>query len=182
MRVGTALLIMLFILVGFGYLLSNNIQVTGELADSRNQVIQLKKEIGILQAQYNSVYTENAQLKYRVSRLEEENILFMEQVQDLKAENASLKARFDHLWNTKGHPKSSLSFLTNIMMLISDSLTFVLFIPILPLSIGMIILTRYLKLSSRRTKALGDNNQLSTYVRLTKEELKQVINARRGQL
>jgi cell division protein FtsB len=182
MRIGSVFFLMLLVLVGFGYLLSDNINTRKDLDAAKEQVAQTQKELKSIREMYDSINTENAQLKDRVAYLAQENILLQDQVSSLQEENLAINDQNAQLHDDVDFLKAAAPLIAKLMMPHLKSMILAIFIPIIPISLGTVyVLVRYnVKTSTRKKRNNSATTQRSVQVKLTEEEMKQVINMRRG--
>jgi predicted RNase H-like nuclease (RuvC/YqgF family) len=183
MRIGSFLTILLVVLAGSGFLLSDNFHAHQDLNIAKQQIEQTNREKEALQRQLNTANTQVAELNQKVEELGPQIQSLQDQVRLLKEENRTIK---DH--NTKLQQQISQlhalvplgEYLTAVL---SSPLSLAVFLPVIPISaFTTYVLVRSKKRVNQRKsqEARSTGVQRKIWAQLTEEEMKEVIKTRRG--
>ncbi|MBI5963741.1 MAG: hypothetical protein HY863_09730 [Chloroflexi bacterium] len=180
--IGTVLFLMLFILVGFGFLLSDNLNVRRELVATSNQIAQVEDQLQAIQEQYNAVRSENKKLEDQRALLTQENSLLHGKIQRLQEENAAAKVQNTQLQAEVNFLKATASLLARLKIASSNSLASAILVPLFPISLGAawILVSRNTRNSTRKKGNGTCHAGRSMQIKVTEEEMKQVVDLRRG--
>lgn len=137
MRVGTAFLLPLLALFGFGFFLAYSFTLSRELSESRTQFAQLQAERQILDAQYQALLQEKNRLTGQVSNLSGENESLRRQVNTLATQGLLLSNQVESLQGQLDLAKRLNPLLAWLIPVPSQpgALAF-LIVPMVPLSLG----------------------------------------------
>ncbi len=179
MRAGSVLLLLVLIVMGFGFLLSSNLYIQQDLTTAQQQLDEITKGKKVIEDQLNQATAEIAKLNHQNEVLSQEKLLLVVQVKQIQGEYSSVKDQNTQLQaqiNKMSKVNSLISDLTNFS---PKSLVLALFIPLLPISLASsFLLYRKGKLHTTR-KNIKSNRVFSMQV--TDEEMKLIRQMRRNQ-
>ena len=183
MRIGSILAVLLIVLIGSGFLLSNNLHIQHDLNIAKQQLEQINGEKGALQEQLNVAKVQLAESGQKVEQLLSQIQSLQNQVRQLQEENKILKDQNAQLrqQNLQLHALVPLS--AYLVAALSSPLSLAIFLPIIPISaVATYVLVRSRKQIDQRKKkgVRPTGGQRTIWVQLTEEEVNQVIKIRRG--
>ena len=170
----TVVILLLLILIGFGFLLSDNINLRQELAQVQQTNRQKEHEIQALQAQLDKTLIELAEKEQIIRQLTEQNSVHEQTVRQLELEIDEKKKQIITL-QTK---IASLQLLTSVGLSVPTALRLILFVPAIPASVAVLyrLVQRNTHGEQKRTK---NTTERYTGIQLTESEVKEIIRLRR---
>ena len=175
--IGSALIMLFFALIILGFVLSDTIDTHQELNAAREENKTLKAQKIELEQQ-NLVWQEQVrQLEEQNRILEKQNNALEQRRKELDEENTDLKEQTCAAQT--GNP-----IISKLPQKITNPLGPVLFIPILPIAVAATYAATRHRSKNAAQKNQGtyvNNMERGTMVRLSDDELKEVIKMRRGQ-
>lgn len=196
--IGSALIVLFFALIILGFLLSDTIDTHQELNAAQEEIVKVQRSNQELQEQLNTAVTDNETLKARNIELEQQNLAWQEQVRQLEEQNRTLEEQKNALEqqrqaldkeNTELKAQiiagqTEVPIVTKPSQKITNPLSPALFVPILPIVVAATYVATRQRSKNSAQKNQGtrvNNTEGSNMVRLSDDELKEVIKMRRGQ-
>ena len=181
MRFGTLLLFLVLIIMGFGFLLSNNIVLGQDLREAQQQIAELTKRKILAENQLDQLRAEFANLKQQYELLAQEKRILEAQVQQILAQytfvqeqNAQMRAQIDRM----NKLNALVTYLANLS---PNALMLALIVPLLPITLaGSILIYRNGKSSHLPTGRKVDTPRQKYSIDVTKEEVKFIREMRRN--
>jgi hypothetical protein len=159
MRIGTTIILIVAILISFGYVLSDNIhvrrdlqEITGKIDQANSLAAKANENLKSCQATVSNQNAELQSLRVEVSQLAEKN-------SKLEGENGKLQT---------DQPKGALLNMTPVAVIV-----------IVVAQIALFLTQKMQKVKLGIQMPLTDHQEKSQSVCLTKEELKTIIEMRR---
>lgn len=183
MRIGSALTVLLIILVGSGYLLSDDIRTHQELNAIRQQYNQALQEIEAIQNQLNAANAKIAELNQQAEKFAPQILSLQEQVRQLREKNQTLKEKIAQLQQQAAQLNALTPLSGYLADLLSSPTSIAIFLPIVPVSMA----TAYILIRSRKQYNVGESQkarpglgQRIVWAQLTEKEVKEVAKMRRN--
>src|SRR5688500_17593804 len=136
MRAGTLLLLIVLIIMGFGFLLSNNIFLGRDLKAAQQQLAEITNGKRIIEDQLNQARAELANLKHQYGLLAQEKLMLEAQIKQMQAkyslvneQNVQLQAQVDRI-------NRLILLVTHLTNLSPNGLMFALIVPLLPIALA----------------------------------------------
>ncbi len=183
MRIGSVLVVLLIVLVGSGFLLSNNIHTYQDLNIAKQQIEQTNREKEALQEQLNAAKTQIAELNQKVEQLASQIQSLQDQVRQFQEENRTLKDQNAHLQQQISQLHALIPLSEYLAAAFSSPLSLAVFLPIIPISaVATYVLVRSKKhVNQRKSQEIQSTDSRRTiWAQLTEEEMKHLIKMRRG--
>jgi cell division protein FtsB len=138
MRVGTAILLPLLALFGFGFFLAFSFNLSRELIETRNQLTGLQTEKQALEAKYQALIVETNRLTGQVSGLTSENEDLRRRIDTLEVERVSLTHEIETLQGQLALAQKANSLFAWLVSGPAERspLALLVIVPMLPLSLG----------------------------------------------
>lgn len=183
MRVGmgSAVIVLIIALVSLGFLLSDDIDTHQELTATSQRAAKLEKENQTLQEQLNIAYSKIEELNTQIRELAQQILYFQDQARQVQEQNRTLQERNAEL--EKQIIEISSEKIAGVHQPITDP-NLMGFVLLFPVAItATYIITRYqVKAIFQKTQRTRLNNmERGTMVKLSEDEMKEVIKMRRGQ-
>lgn len=172
----TVLLLLFVVMIGFGFLLSDNIHTRDEMAQMQQANSQLSSEKEALQTQLDTALANLAQSEQTLNELRQQSLLKEETIRQLDQQVAVQKQQIADLQRKV----DALQIITPIKSSLPDALSLIFFLPVIPVSIA----ATYILVRFKDKHAPQENlnkAQRRTGVQLTDNEIKEVIKLRRKQ-
>ena len=196
--IGSAVIVLIIALVSLGFLLSNNIDTHQELNAINQRAGKLEKENQTLQGQLNSVINDNASLKKHNAELEQQILARQGQVRQLEEQKRTLEEQKNTLeQQNQILEENNTTLEMQIVTMQSASsnniesprkttspLVPAFLAPFLPITVAAtyVVARQRTKNSIQKNQETHLNNtQRGNMVKLSDDELKEVIKMRRGQ-
>jgi chromosome segregation ATPase len=180
MRIGSSIVLLVVIFIGFGYLFSDNMHTREDLAEADQQIARLLNENKSIQAQLDEANLKNISLNVQVDQLLRQIIVqdtnikqFQEDIRLIKDQKAQLQEQLDQIIRLN-------PLIENLLEFIPQSLSLALLIPILPASLAAtFVIYRYKqhRIAMRSNQSAKSNRTVT--VQLTEKEMKEIIRIRR---
>jgi cell division protein FtsB len=180
--IGSVILIVVLVLISFGFLVDYSLNLHQELIDTRDQFAHMQAEMQTLQAQYQAMVEEKNRLTEQIVGLTGDNAGLRARIETLEADRRALMGQIDTL-------QSKLALIENanpiLVWLVSSSdgrVAALLVLPILPLSFGAVYVMTHQKstnLPAASTKGLS-LGQTTFQAALTREEFHLITRHRRS--
>jgi len=172
-------------LFGLGFLLDHSINLSRELTETRAQLTRMQAEVQSLQAQYQAILNEKNQLYGQVSKLANENSALQARVQTLDSERQALDAQITVLQRQVYLIQNASPWLAWLVSIPKGHLmTALIFVPVLPLSLGAVYVVTHSRNTSPRFHLLNRTGTPHDQIQatLTREEVRFLARHRRAQL
>lgn len=173
MRTGNVILLLLLVLIGFGALLYYSIDLTLELAATRDQLLQVQTAMQTLEAQIQDLAAENERLTAENTNLAGANASLLAQLTAVESERLALKEQVNSLQAQlaimeKAHPFLAWLASTSVYRL---AILFVL--PAVPITFGVVYAVNH--------KRIGVRGSSSSVIQtaLTEEEFQLIVQRRK---
>lgn len=180
--IGSFFFLILFILVGFGFLLSDNLNVRKELATANDQIALANQQLQAMQEQYNTVFNENRKLEDQVAPLTQENGALKQKIQGLEEENAAARKLNSELQAEVDFFQATAPVLARLKIASSNLAAFTILAPLFPISLGTvwILVARSTKGTTRKNRNNTGRLGRSMLIKVTEEEMRRLVEIRRG--
>lgn len=196
--IGAAVIVLILALVSLGYLLYGYIDTSEKLNIAQQEIVKIRQENQELQEMLNTANTEIETLKSQKAELEQQILVQQEQVRQLEEQNRILEEQNNALEQQKQAldkentelkaqiiaGKTEVPIVPKTTQKITNSLSPALFVPILPIAIVATYAATRQRLKNSIQKNQGtrvNNTEGRNMVMLSDNELKEVIQMRRGQ-
>jgi hypothetical protein len=171
----------LLALIGFGFCLAFNMNLTKELMETREQLARAQSERQTLEAQYLRLVQANNDLSAQISARSAENAGLQRQLETIKTERRMLSEQVTTLQNQMALFRRANPLLDSFVSSPVKKLAAVLLLPVVPISLGAIYVRKHTKRAGGVAKRKMSTNDLDTYqVALTREELNWIERQRRA--
>lgn len=173
MRTGNVILLLLLMLIGFGALLYYSIDLTLELAATRDQLSQVQTAMQTLEAQVQALAAENEQLSAENSNLAGANASLLAQLSAVESKRLALEEQVNSLKAQlaimeKAHPFLAWLASTSVYRLVT---LFVL--PAVPITFGVAYAVNHKRIGVR-----GSSSSV-IHTALTEEEFQLIVQRRK---
>lgn len=159
--------------VALGYLLSDNLNIREELVNIQKYNEQMVNDISAAESERDAAIESLAKSEQTVAELKKENLAQQEQIQNLQQENTILKEQNTYLQNQSKATNAISSLRNNIL---TNRFEMLFLLPIIPATMAATyVMTTYTKRKSKQPKT-----NRKTLVKLTDEEVKEIIKIRRN--
>src|SRR3989304_1826619 len=180
MRIGSAITILLGLLVGFGYLFSDNMHTRKDLAEANQRIASLLRVRDAIQGQLDGANSEVAALTAQNDELKRQGLLLDGQIKQIQEENLRINNENAKLQTQLDEMKKLNPVIENLVRPLPKSLKLALLVPILPVSLAAtFIIYRYNQHHSSRKNNQPKTPKRHVSVKLTEEEMKEIIQMRR---
>lgn len=142
MRAGQILLILLLVLIGFGFLLSESIHMYEQLSLSQTKIADLEGELRVIEERYQTSTSENEQLKKQIEQIISEKQQLQLQFDNLRMENSFLRGQNLQLKWENDQLASASPILAYVVRVSSSNLKLAAFIPVLPILAGLTLIVK----------------------------------------
>lgn len=195
--IGSAVIVLIVVLIGSGYLLYGYSDTTKELNNISEKAAQLEQENQVLREQVDSANAEIENLNAQVNDLKQQILSWQEQTQQLKEQNQTLQGQNATLVQQKKTLEERIAVLDGKILTIQSTnsmdtetpkkitypLDFPLLVPFLPIAVvATYVVARQRTKNSIQTNqgTRLNNTERGNMVKLSDDEMKAVIKMRRG--
>jgi hypothetical protein len=166
----TVLVLLMTVLIGFGFLLSDGIHTREDLSRFEQLYAQSTRESESLRARLSESERLRQELTLKLAVQEGVN-------RQLSQENAALRIHMAELQRSV----ESLQMLIGTPTTLPDAGSFLVFLPLIPASIAVTYLLVRFNKKHPQWKATKGKDPRGTYVQLSERELEELIQKRRSQ-
>ena len=196
--IGSALIVLFFALIILGFLLSDTIDTHQELNAAREEIVKVQRSNQELQEQLNKVINDNKSLTNRNAELEQQILAWQEQVSQLEEQKQTLEEQKNTLEKQNQILDENIADLERQVITMQSAssnniespkkatnpLTPTFLVPFLPVTVAAtyVVARQRTKNSIQKNQETRLNNtQGGNMVRLSDNEMKEIIRIRRGQ-
>lgn len=181
MRLGTLLLFLVLIIMGFGFLLSNNIFLGQDLQAAQQQIAELTQGKTLAENQLDELRNAFANLKQQYELLAQEKRALESQTQQIQAQyvlvqqqNAQMQVQIERM--------NKLNVLiTHLTSVSPNALMLAVIVPLLPITLaGSVLIYRKGKSGHQPSRRKAGPTHQKFSINVTKEELKLIREMRRN--
>jgi hypothetical protein len=168
----TLIIFPILLFVGFGFLLSDSFYTHQDLSQSRDQNNSLMEENKQLRNQVDVVNARVAENENKISDLTQKNMEQADNITQLSGENSNLHNQIYYLQAKAQILQRALS----VRDASSNAMRLAVFLPFIP---GSMMVTYIFVRSKTKLQRKDTNNQHTTWVQLTEQEIQAIIRMRR---
>lgn len=182
MRTGNVILLILLVLIGFGFLLYYSIDLTRELAQTRNDLAQMQAAMQSLEAQYQALLEENERLNGQVAGLTEQNVALQSQLRTLEDQTDALDEQVQVLQAKLALMEQAHPILAWLASSSPYRLAALFVMPMVPITFGVVYVAAHRKTAGpgAAPATRGAGSQPAVHAALTPEEFQLIMQRRRS--
>lgn len=180
MRIGSAIVFLVAVLLVSGYLFSDNIHMHQDLQEANQRIASLVRERDAIQGQLDAANSQVAVLTAQKEELHRQVFLLDSQIEQAEEEKQLIANKNAQPQTQLDQMKKINPVFENLTGQLPQSLKLALLVPILPVSLAAtFVIYRYSQRHGGRKNDQPDKPKRHLSVKLTKEEMKEIIKMRR---
>jgi multidrug efflux pump subunit AcrA (membrane-fusion protein) len=180
MRTGNVLLLLLLVLIGFGFLLYYSIDLTRELTAANDQLAQAQAALQTLEAQYQALAEENQRLLGENSNLAGANASLLAQLTAVENERLVLAGQVNALQAQLAVIEEAHPVLAWLASSSPFGYAFLIFVPAVPITFGVVYAANHKRTGARRAPSSPQaSSNAVIHAALTPEEFQLLVQRRK---